>query len=148
RLRRSGERAGEVAVSVNRIPLTPGSAGTMVRPFGTIEFAMADRESVLSYELTDWLEGAKLSPAGTPIIDDGAPYRVNLVTGDRTVPLSIEPPDPAKRAESRLFAVPSGNADGPDRDIETQVLYSKATETSKARDSYHIKIYRCATPQH
>lgn len=145
-LHRTAERL-DVTVLVNREWLTPDIDYIWVSDRGVIDFVTAEGQGTITYELTRWLT-SDLSPGGAPDVGDGSPYRVELRTSADTAVLTIAPPDPADRAQDRRFAVPSGNRDGTDRDVAVQVLYSTATTLNRPEDAWHVKIYRCATPQH
>ncbi|NKE63330.1 hypothetical protein FXN61_44060 [Lentzea sp. PSKA42] len=98
----------------------------------------------LDYELQDWLVGQPSVP-GEPDHLDGSPHPVVHESGRL---LLIEPPRTTNKPEERLFPVPSSSPERPMRHLVTHVLYSEASERGRPENRWHVKMYRCATPQH
>jgi len=124
---------------VDQQPLTVGRRGRI-----TFADVHTGHECVLDYELQDWLVGQPSVP-GEPDHLDGSPHQAVHPSGRI---LLIEPPRTTSKPEERLFPVPSSSPDRPMRHLVTQVLYSEASEKDRPGNRWHVKMYRCATPQH
>jgi len=150
RMRRTQARPGAVTVAVNGSQLTADKAGDRVDDRrGTIEYRSSPggQPCTLRYELVVWQAGA-LGPAGRPDQGDGSPYQVVLTVAGVTGTLEIAPPPSGERARSRSFPIPTSTPQSPHRDIHTQVLYTRGAGRVSVTADWHVKIYRCATPQH
>ena len=62
--------------------------------------------------------------------------------------VEIMPPAEGERAQDRRFPIPTSSPERPSRDIYAQVLYTRAVGRVPVAGDWHVKIYRCATPQH
>jgi hypothetical protein len=148
-MRRTWQRP-EIAVSVNEVLLHPSlDAGLVVSAKGRIAYGYSTggTECVLDYELADWAP-AKPSPAGEPDRQDGSPHDVWFTVDSKTNLLRVAPPKAGIRPQDREFPIPSATPDRPIRYLDVQVLYTQGTRKSEIPDDWHVKIYRCATPQH
>ncbi|MFJ5989232.1 hypothetical protein [Lentzea sp. NPDC092896] len=135
-----------IAVSADDHLLIAEQAPHVVGRRGRITFTDVNTGlgCTLDYELQDWLVGQPSVP-GEPDHLDGSPHPTVHETGRI---LLIEPPSTANKPEERLFPVPSSSAERPMRHLVTQVLYSVAAEQDRPESRWHVKMYRCATPQH
>ncbi|EWC59964.1 hypothetical protein UO65_4744 [Actinokineospora spheciospongiae] len=148
--RRTWERP-EIAVLVNDALLHPNlETGLAVAPRGWIGYQLADTGQALSrleYELADWAP-ASPTQAGTPDTGDGSAHEVWLTVDNETHPLRIAPPEPGNRAAERRFPIQSASPDGHSPHLDVQVLYTRGQWRGPREDQWHVKVYRCATPQH
>jgi hypothetical protein len=144
-VRRSAQRP-EYAVTINGKAVVAGNAsGIRVGPAGTIVFTRtADGESAeLRYSLLDWKPAALGTTASTVERSDRHPCVISAGGTDQRV--EILPPEAGSRADSRPFLV-TGAATAVER-VDAQVLYTTAVAAGGDEPEWHVKIYRCATPQ-
>ncbi|MGW6937034.1 hypothetical protein ACWGE0_43780 [Lentzea sp. NPDC054927] len=142
-MRRTAERP-DITVLVNGDLLRKG--GRLVPARGQITYQdRAGSPVTLEYALTEWVPAAPSAP-GLPRTGDGAPHLVWLKASSRTDLLRILPP-PARHPRVRDFPVPSDTPDRPRR-LEVQVVYTTGAWHDAVAPQWHVKIYRCATPQH
>jgi hypothetical protein len=147
--RRTWQRHPEITMALNDAWLHPAHhVGVPIPPRGRITYWYADGNSCsLDYTLTDW-KPARLSPAGRPDLGDGGNHLVALTVDNQTFPLDIVPPKPTDRAVERKFPIPAATSDGRPYYLDVQVLYTSGIWCDPASTEWHVKIYRCATPQH
>jgi len=145
RARRAAERP-DYAVSVNGVPLD--GAGVAVAEHGEVLFdsRTGAGSRALAYELVDWTDEVPSAGAGADVLD-GAPHPTESADPANPGGLLVAPPRPGAKAGLRRFPLPTGRADVRVRDVHVQVLHTTATHVGSAERS-HVKIYRCATPQH
>lgn len=135
-----------IAVSADDLPLLVAQGPLTVGRRGRITFTDLNTgyRCSLDYELQDWLVGQPSVP-GEPDHLDGSPHPAMHESGRI---LLIEPPRTTSKPEERLFPVPSSSPDRPMRHLVTHVLYSEAADRDRPQSRWHVKMYRCATPQH
>lgn len=144
----------EYTVLVNDTELHPGPGGRSFVTRGTIEYRAAGRQPCqLAYQLTDCPAGRDqaLPRSVRPATRTDERYLTRLVIDQLTGPLTVEPPAPGTWPRDRWFPTTSPDS-GHSRLVRAthaQVLYTRATGGPAAGpQDWHVKIYRCATPQH
>ncbi|GLZ40800.1 hypothetical protein [Actinokineospora sp. NBRC 105648] len=146
--RRTWERP-DLAVWVNGVLLVPTAPdGVRCAAGGRIAYHRHSGEliSELDYDLVGWARGT-LSPPGPADPGTGATHDVWLTTGNHGHVLRIAPPSAGELAVDRRFPIPGATTS--DRHyLDVQVLYTEGVRQTPEPDTWHVKIYRCATPQH
>jgi hypothetical protein len=136
----------EISVTVNDEYLRPSIVdGLPVDDRGRLQYHYPGGSCVLEYELADWVP-ARPSPSGRPDIATSATHDVPLTVGGETHWLLIDPP-PDVDPEQRRFPIQDAY-DRHNPGLEADVLYTRGTWDNRRGDEWHVKIYRCATPQH
>ncbi|MCX2949697.1 hypothetical protein [Lentzea sp. NEAU-D7] len=143
--RRAAERLDYV-VSVDGVDLV--ADGAPVPASGEIRYVsrVGGEARALTYELVDWSDEVP-GPGGGADVLDGAPHPAEYADPGHPGTLLVQPPEPGTKAGGRRFPLPTGRDDVRVRDVHVQVLHTTATHPGSAERS-HVKIYRCATPQH
>lgn len=145
-LRRAAFRP-EVGVTVNGVYLQPATVdGVPVDHSGVLRYQHPGGSCVLEYELEDWVPGSP-SASGLPDVGDGATHDVALTVGTDTHWLRIDPPPADVRPEERFFPIQDAY-ERRNLGLEAHVLYTRGRWENARGDEWHVKIYRCATPQH
>ncbi|MGW3966552.1 hypothetical protein ACWED2_42520 [Amycolatopsis sp. NPDC005003] len=141
RVRRTWVRP-EIAVEVGGAVLSPGDAGgRAIAPDGEITYAEPNGRgtTALAYRLTEWQDGV-LEPGGVPQLTGEEPFEVWLRYFGAWRHFQVAPPEAAP--EQREFPVR-----GALRKVTVEVEYTTATSPQEPEARWHVKIYRCATPQ-
>lgn len=135
-----------IAVTIDDRPLLIEQGAQVVGRRGRITYTDINTGygCTLDYDLQDWLVGQPSAP-GEPDHLDGSPHPALHESGRI---LLIEPPRTTSKPEERLFPVPSSSPERPMRHLVTHVLYSVASGQDRPENRWHVKMYRCATPQH
>ena len=134
----------DVRIFVNGQELEPDRV-EYAREHGSVEYRKAGTTGTteLSYRLVPWSHDRLEQGRRPPRADD--PFRTWLSAGGGSVRIAVAqpaewPPRP------HAFPVPRAQHTGVYDDVRAQVLYTTATSDDDRR--WHVKIYRCATPQH
>ncbi|GAA3883064.1 hypothetical protein GCM10022243_54600 [Saccharothrix violaceirubra] len=145
RARRASERP-DYAVSVNGTNLVP--EGAAIPESGEVLFASltGSGSRALTYELLAWSDEVPSPGTGADVLD-GAPHPTESADPANPGALLVQPPAAGTKSAARRFPLPTGRTDAPVHDLHVQVLYTTATHPGSS-DRSHVKIYRCATPQH
>ncbi len=145
RAHRAPERA-DYTVEVDGIPLD--ADGVDLAESGELRFSarIGTGSRTLAYELAGWNDAVPSPGAGADVLD-GAPHPTESADPGSPGALLVQPPAAGTKATTRRFPLPTGRSDVPVHDVHVQVLYTTAVHPT-SKESSHIKIYRCATPQH
>lgn len=142
--RTDGERRYVVSVNGTRVP--PGDRrGIRTKPAGTFTIREATGGAVaeIGYELHDRFAELRSDGASDP--GDGAEIDAWIVARTFTQHLRIAAPAADPRADLRAF--PVTDKDNRRRRLSVRVVYTAATSGDNADQRWHVKMYRCETPQ-
>ncbi|CCH32262.1 hypothetical protein ABZ816_34115 [Actinosynnema sp. NPDC047251] len=145
RAHRVPDRA-DYTVEVDGVELD--AAGIGLAESGELRFAARNGSAArtLTYELAGWNDAVPSAGTGADVLDGGQ-YQTESADPGSPGALWIQPPAPGTKATTRRFPLPTGRSDVPVHDVHVQVLYTTA-QHPVTKEPSHIKIYRCATPQH
>ena len=143
-LRRTADRP-EYIVSANGTRLERADrSGLRVGPQGTIVLRSDDgHAATIAYELHDGVHDPLSTGAGP---GDRAPVDAWLTVAGRVHQLSIEPPATPVARGRRAYPITERGPGAPAK-VDARVGYTRARTLGGPDQHWHIKIYRCDTPE-